>query len=88
MDVQDGLLPPPHTHTRTHPHQFLYHPNYQAYYQAFVGFETLWASALTIHDSWAYSQTSLIRASLIRMPHNPNTLPGNLFYQFLFTMIQ
>ena len=35
-----------------------------------------------------YSQTSLIRASLIRMPHNPNTLPGNLFYHFLFTMIQ
>ena len=34
------------------------------------------------------SQTSLIRASLIRMPHNPNTLPGNLFYYFLFTVIQ
>ena len=28
------------------------------------------------------------RASLIRMPHNPNTLPGNLLYPFLFTMIQ
>ena len=26
-----------------------------------------------------YSQTSLNRVSLIRMPHNPNTLPGNLF---------
>ena len=23
-------------------------------------------------------QTSLIRASLIRMPHNPNRVPGNL----------
>ena len=32
-----------------------------------------------------YSQTSLIRASLIRMPHNPNTVPGNLFYRFLST---
>ena len=27
------------------------------------------------------SQTLLIRASVIRMPHNPNTVPGNLFYQ-------
>ena len=35
-----------------------------------------------------YSQTSLIRASLIRMPHNPNKVSGNLFYRFLFTMIQ
>ena len=35
-----------------------------------------------------YSQTLLIRASLIRMPHNPNTVPCNLFYHFLFTMIQ
>ena len=34
-----------------------------------------------------YSQTSLIRASLIRMPHNPNTILGNL-HHFLFTMIQ
>ena len=34
-----------------------------------------------------YSQTSLIRASLIRMPHNPSTVPGKLFYHFLFTMI-
>ena len=33
---------------------------------------------------WEYSQTSLIRASLIRIPHNPNTLPGNLFSHFLF----
>ena len=33
------------------------------------------------------SQASLIRASLIRRPPNPNTLPGNLFYQFLLTMI-
>ena len=35
-----------------------------------------------------YSQTSLIHASLIRMPHNLNTLLGNLFYHFIFTMIQ
>ena len=28
-------------------------------------------------DDQVYSQTSLIRASLIRMPHNPNTLRGN-----------
>ena len=34
------------------------------------------------------SQTSFIRASLIRMPHNPNTVPSNLFYHFLFAMIQ
>ena len=33
-----------------------------------------------------YSQTSLIRASLIRMPRNPNTLPSNLVYHFLFTV--
>ena len=33
-----------------------------------------------------YSQTSLIRDSLIRMPHNPNTLPGNLFY-FLYDSV-
>ena len=33
-------------------------------------------------------QTSLIRASLIHMPHNPNTVPGNRFYHFLFIMIQ
>ena len=32
-----------------------------------------------------YSQTSLIRASITRMPHNPNTVPGN-FYHVLFTM--
>ena len=25
--------------------------------------------------------------SLIRMPHNPNTLPGNLFYHFLFDSV-
>ena len=37
---------------------------------------------------YKYSQTSLFRASLIRMPHNPNTVPGSLFYHFLFTMIQ
>ena len=24
-----------------------------------------------------------IRASIIRKPHNPNTVPGNLFYRFL-----
>ena len=30
-----------------------------------------------------YRQTSLIRVSLTRMPHNPNTLPGNLFYHFI-----
>ena len=35
-----------------------------------------------------YSQTSLIRSSLIRMPHDPNTVHGNFFYYFLFTMIQ
>ena len=35
-----------------------------------------------------YNETSLIRASLIRIPHNPNTVPGNLIYHFLFTMIQ
>ena len=35
-----------------------------------------------------YSETSLIRASLIRMPYNLNTVPGNLFGHFLFTMIQ
>ena len=29
-----------------------------------------------------YSQTSLIRASLIRMPDNPKTPPVNLFYRF------
>ena len=34
------------------------------------------------------SQTSLIRASLIRMHRNPNIIPGNLFYHFLFIMIQ
>ena len=28
------------------------------------------------------SQASLIRASLIRMPHNLNTVPGNLCYHF------
>ena len=36
-----------------------------------------------------YSQTSLLRPSLIRMPHNPNTLPGNLLpfsvFCFLFS---
>ena len=26
-----------------------------------------------------YSQTSLIRASLICMPYNPNTFPGNIY---------
>ena len=35
-----------------------------------------------------YSQTALIRVSLIRVPKNPNIIPGNLFYHFLFTMIQ
>ena len=35
-----------------------------------------------------YSQTSLVRASLIRISHNPNPLPSTLFYHFLFTMIQ
>ena len=35
-----------------------------------------------------YSQTLLIRASLIRMHRNPNIIPGNLFYHFLFIMIQ
>ena len=30
-----------------------------------------------------YSQTSLIRAPLVRMPHTPNTLPSNLRYHFL-----
>ena len=35
-----------------------------------------------------YSETSLIRASLVRMPPNPNRLPGNLRYHFLLTMIQ
>ena len=34
-----------------------------------------------------YSQASLICASLIHMPHNPNTVPGNLFYNLLFTVI-
>ena len=34
------------------------------------------------------TQTSLIRASLIPVPHNPNTVPGNLVYHFLFTMVQ
>ena len=34
-----------------------------------------------------YSQTLLIRASLIRMPHIPNTLPGNLSRHLLFIMI-
>ena len=34
------------------------------------------------------SETLLIRASLIRMDHNPNTLPDNLLYHFLFTVIQ
>ena len=29
-----------------------------------------------------------LHASLIRMSHNPNTVPANLFYHFLFTMIQ
>ena len=27
-----------------------------------------------------YTETSLIRASLIRMPHNPNTVSGNLSF--------
>ena len=31
--------------------------------------------------------TLLIRVPLIRMPHNPNTLPVNRFYHFLFTVI-
>ena len=35
-----------------------------------------------------YSQTSLIRAYLIRMPPNPNTVLGNRFYHFLCTLIQ
>ena len=35
-----------------------------------------------------YSQTSLIRASLICMLLNPNILPGHLFHRFLFTMCQ
>ena len=39
-------------------------------------------------ESLDYTQTALICAALIRMPHNPNTVPGNLFYQFLFTLIQ
>ena len=34
------------------------------------------------------SQTSLIRVSLICMPHSPNTVPGILFYHVLFAMIQ
>ena len=34
------------------------------------------------------AQTSLIRASLIRMSHNPYTRPANRLYHFLFTMIQ
>ena len=33
------------------------------------------------------SQTSLIRASLVYMPHNPKTVSDNL-YHFLFTVIQ
>ena len=33
-------------------------------------------------------QSDLVNpCSSIRMPHNPNTLPGNLLYNFLFTMI-
>ena len=46
---------------------------------------------LTPPGAGSFSQTSVICASLIRMPHNPNTLHGNLFYQFLlflFTMLQ
>ena len=43
----------------------------------------VWRTPETI----VYNQTSLTRASLIRMPHNPNTIPGNLFYHFLFTMM-
>ena len=30
------------------------------------------------HPNNIYSQTSLIRGFLIRMPDNPNTIPGNL----------
>ena len=37
---------------------------------------------------YVYSRISLIRASVIRMPHNPNTLHVNLFYHFLLAMIQ
>ena len=33
-------------------------------------------------------ETSLIRASLIRMPHTPNTLLGDLLYYFLLAVIQ
>ena len=32
------------------------------------------------NSKMVYSHTSLIRASLIRILHNPNTVPGNLFY--------
>ena len=32
--------------------------------------------------SLVQSRPRLICASLIRMPHNPNTVPGNLFYHF------
>ena len=33
-------------------------------------------------------ETSLIRVSLIRMPHTPNTLLGDLLYYFLLAVIQ
>ena len=35
------------------------------------------SACLSDHE---YNDASLIRASLIRMPHNSNILPGNLFY--------
>ena len=35
-----------------------------------------------IASNIVYSQTSLIRDFLIRMAHNPNTVPGNLLYHF------
>ena len=49
----------------------------------------LWSARQTRYPCVdVYSQTSLIRASLIHIPHNPNKVPGNFLYHFLFTMIK
>ena len=60
--------PPPYTHTQPSKRWGLRLGDYNIW---------LHGSRLKVHR-----QTSLIRASLIRMPHNRYTLSGNLFYLF------